>query len=241
MSFDLYLHSMEARNSQKTHLRVIIRVLGMLFALALIAIPSVVHSFVGFGISPVLTSSMQPAAEVGDAFITIHKKASDLKVGDIITLQEAASGEFFSHRIVEINEQRGFLKIDTRGDANLAKEARPFITSGQIEVPVSVMKIKWIGYAHTYLTSMQGRQLAVSLMVLANLVALFLFLFRKRIKSGFSKTEKVFRDLYSDLVVSHQGELKKSNVYKELYEQTYEELQLIKQQQTSEELQLSKR
>jgi len=227
---DLYLHIMEKRNPPRSRLKMIQRFLGLLFMLTLVAIPSIFQNYLGFGISPVLTSSMQPGAELGDAFITVNKEASQLNVGDIVSLQERESGDFFSHRIIHISEQSGFLRIDTRGDANLAKEVEPFITSIHTEVPVSVMRIKWLGYIQTYLTSFEGKQLAISLMVLANLAALFLFLFRKRIKVGFSKAEKVFRGLYSDLVLSYQSEVTKSKVYRDLYEQTYKELQLAKRQ-----------
>jgi len=172
---------------------------------------------------------MSPAAEPGDAFITINKPASTLKVGDIVTLKEAESGAFFSHRIIEIREQSGLLRIVTKGDANQLSEEDPYMVSGLVEVPMTVLRVKYIGYVLAYLTSLQGKQLALTLIVLANLMVLILFLFRKKIVIGISKAEEVFRSLYADNLVTHHKEEQRSETYKDLYEQTRRELQELKE------------
>ncbi len=209
--------------------KVILRVIAWIFVLALVATPSILHSQIGLGISPILSSSMSPAAEPGDAFITIDKPASTLRVGDIVTLREAESGAFFAHRIIEIREQSGLLRIVTKGDANQLSEEDPYMVSGLVEVPMTVLRVKYIGYVLTYLTSMQGKQFALSLMVLANLLVLILFLFRKKIVVAVNRAEEVFRSLYAETQFSNLKEKQRSDTYKDLYEQTRRELQELKE------------
>jgi signal peptidase I len=220
---------MQKRQRTGNRIKVISRLFAWIFVLALVATPSILHSKVGLGISPILSSSMSPAAEPGDAFITINKAASTLKVGDIVTLREANSGAFFAHRIVEIREQSGLLRIVTKGDANQLSEENPYMVSGLVEVPMTVVRVKYIGYVLAYLTSLQGKQLALTLIVLANLMVLILFLFRKKIVVGISRAEEVFRSLYADTLLTHRKEVQRSNTYKDLYEQTRRELQELRE------------
>ena len=224
-----YLQHMQKGKRKTNRVEAILRVFGSMLVLVLVATPSILHSQVGLGISPILSSSMSPAAEAGDAFITINKKASTLKVGDIVTLRAADSGEFFAHRIVEIRQQSGLLRIVTKGDANILSEEDPYMVSGLVEVPVTVSRVKYGGYVLAYFTSLQGKQLALTLVVLANLIVLILFLFRKKIVVGISKAEEVFRSLYSDALHSHHKEIQRSETYKDLYEQTRKELQELKE------------
>jgi hypothetical protein len=67
-------------------------------------------------------------------------------------------------------------------------------------------------------------------MVVGNVIALFLFLFRKKIKTGISNAEKVFRSLYADQLDSCKHEAQRANTYRDLYEQTYKELELLRRQ-----------
>ncbi len=229
MRIDPYLQHMQKRERRANRIKVISRVFGWVLVLALVATPSILHSQIGLGISPILSSSMSPAAEPGDAFITINKKASTLNVGDIVTLREAESGAFFAHRIIEIREQSGLLRIVTKGDANQLSEENPYMVSGLVEVPMTVVRVKYVGYVLAYLTSIQGKQLALTLIVLANLMVLILFLFRKKIVVGISRAEEVFRSLYADTLHSHRKEIHRSETYKDLYEQTRKELQELKE------------
>lgn len=96
MRFNPYSQSMKKSLSRKSRKSMVLRVLGWSFVLIIVALPSVLHSHYGIGISPVLSSSMQPAADPGDAFITIDQDASTLKVGDIVTLR-AEKQILFSH------------------------------------------------------------------------------------------------------------------------------------------------
>jgi signal peptidase I len=142
--------------------------------------PAILHSQAGVGISPILTGSMRPYANPGDVFITKLVKASNLKVGDIISVHSQSSGIFYAHRIVEIREQSGLLRIVTQGDSNGAPEVDPFMVGPNKTVSREITRVKWLGRPLVFLTSIQGRQAGLALMVIANVIGLMLFLFRKR-------------------------------------------------------------
>ncbi len=220
-----YLQCMQTREIHKKRFKRTSRIFALVFVLALVAIPSILHTYSGFGISPVTMKSSNPAVEIGDAFITVQKKASQLTVGDIVTLRDQDSGQFLPHRILEIVQQGPRISISAQVSDNPTSASQTFTADALAEVPVTVTNIKGLGHAITFLTSFQGKQISLSLMVLGNLIALFLFLFRKKIKTGISNTEKVFRGLYADLLDSNKRQTQRANTYKDLYLQASKELE----------------
>lgn len=191
------------------------KVLSYSFAALLVVIPSILHSQVGIGISPILTGSMRPHANPGDVFITKLAKASDLRVGDVITVHSQKTGVFYAHRITKISLQSGLLRVVTKGDANPTAEIDPYMVGPNSPTAKVIMRVKWLGRPLVYLTSLQGRQAGLELMVFANVIFLFLFLFRKRIKNHNPFAMTVYRELYSEaqLVKSqHEEDLRKLRV-----------------------------
>jgi hypothetical protein len=225
-----YLQGMQRKEIHTPRFKRISRVIVLLFILALVAVPSILHSYSGIGISPVTTKNTDPAAEIGDAFITRHKVASELKVGDIVTFRDQASGHFISHRILDVVQQGSVVNISAQGNGASASASQSFSAEARADVAVTVTTVKGLGYAISYLSSTQGKQLSLTLMVVGNVIALFLFLFRKKIKTGISNAEKVFRSLYADQLDSCKHEAQRANTYRDLYEQTYKELELLRRQ-----------
>lgn len=202
---------------------------GFIIALV-VATPTVLQSYFGFGISPVLSGSMSPFAQAGDAFITVERPASQLSVGDIVTLHVADSEAFYAHRIIEIREQSGGIKrIVTKGDANPTAEEDPFMASPQAMVPVTLFSIKWIGYLLVYLTSVQGRQAGLALIVIANVLMLLLSLFKKPTKEISSRGQDIYKGLYEESYENAANEYKKREIYRDLYEEAHWELQTIRE------------
>ena len=219
--------------SSHPKLKVLLKALSLIIAAAFIATPSVLHSKVGIGFSPILTGSMRPYANPGDMFITKSFKASDLKVGDIISVHSQATGVFYAHRIVKITSQSGLLRIVTKGDANGLPEVDPFMVAPFKPVSKNIMRVKFIGRPLVYLTSIQGRQAGLGLMVIANIIALFLFLFRKKIKAIHPRSIKVYKDLYRE---AHEVKEKKEmqlQIFKSLFEESQEE-KLIRESEMAE-------
>ena len=194
-----------------------LKVLSGLIAALFIAAPSVAHSQFGIGFSPILTGSMRPYANPGDLFVSKTTKASNLKVGDIILVTSQSTGVFYSHRIVSITKSNGSLRIITKGDANAAPEATPFLVGTNELVPRSIARAKWIGRPLVYISSVQGRQAALALIVIANLTALILFLFRKKPVEVNPLSGAVYKDLYAEEQAAREKSERELRVFKELY------------------------
>ena len=194
-----------------------LKVLSGLIAALFIAAPSVAHSQFGIGFSPILTGSMRPYANPGDLFVSKTTKASNLKVGDIILVTSQSTGVFYSHRIVSITPSNGSLRIITKGDANAAPEATPFLVGTNELVPRSIARVKWIGRPLVYISSVQGRQAALALIVIANLIALILFLFRKKPVEVNPLSGAVYKDLYAEEQAAREKSERELRVFKELY------------------------
>ncbi len=137
-----YLQCMQTREIHKKRFKRTSRIFALVFVLALVAIPSILHTYSGFGISPVTMKSSNPAVEIGDAFITVQKKASQLTVGDIVTLRDQDSGQFLPHRILEIVQQGQRISISAQVSDNPTSASQTFTADALAEVPVTVTNIK---------------------------------------------------------------------------------------------------
>ena len=195
------------------------KVLSGLIAALFIAAPSVAHSQFGIGFSPILTGSMRPYAYPGDLFLSKTTKASNLKVGDIILVTSQSTGVFYSHRIVSITKVNASFRIITKGDANDAPEATPFSVGPNELVPRSIARAKWIGRPLVYISSVQGRQAALALIVIANLIALVLFLFRKKAPEVKPLSGTVYKDLYVEAHAAREKNQRELNLFKELFDE----------------------
>jgi signal peptidase len=209
--------------------RFVLRALVALFVIALVAAPSVLQKYYGYGISPILSGSMRPYAEPGDAFITIKRPASELKIGDIVTLHSEASMVLYAHRITEIAPFNGLIRIVTKGDANPTPEADPYLVSPNSQVPVTLFSVPKIGHVLVYMTSLQGRQAALILIIVANVLALILAMFKKKVKERNLKSEQIYKDLFAESNTTNLQEAKKMQLYKELYTESQRELQTMKE------------
>ena len=106
----------------------------------------------GFGVSVVLSDSMQPTLSAGDLIVVT--RASDYQVGDIVVYQAGKSGTV--HRIVEIDGDT----VVTRGDANNADD-QP-IARSQIKGRVR-FRIPRVGYLINLVKSPAGICVVVAL------------------------------------------------------------------------------
>ena len=181
-----------------------IKVFIWAFSLLLLALPSVLHSVAGIGISPILTGSMRPYAQPGDIFITKTTKATQLHVGDIIAVHSATTGVMYAHRIVEITKYSGLIRIITKGDSNQVAERDPYLASPNAGVPRNIVRVKWIGRLMVYLNSIQGRQTGLGFLVGANVLVLIKFVFRKKLPKT-SKLEETYRELYVEEMLKVQA------------------------------------
>ena len=115
------------------------------------------------------------------------------------------TGVFYSHRIYNLGVENGLIRITTKGDANSLPERDPYIIGPNALVSKEVFKIKWVGRPMVYLTSVQGRNTGLSILVIGNVMALLYFLFRKEQKK-LSNGEKIYRELYAEMLANQQEE-----------------------------------
>ncbi|HEX5015231.1 MAG TPA: signal peptidase I [Candidatus Limnocylindrales bacterium] len=69
--------------------------------------------------------SMEPAIAIGAAIVVTPVAASELRVGDVISLRAGEDKALFTHRIIEIDQRTGGLWIHTKGDANPSPDPAP--------------------------------------------------------------------------------------------------------------------
>jgi signal peptidase I len=62
--------------------------------------------------------SMEPAIGLGSAIVTSPVAATDLRVGDVISLRAGQDRALFTHRIVEVLQRPEGVYVRTKGDAN---------------------------------------------------------------------------------------------------------------------------
>jgi signal peptidase I len=165
---------------------------------------------------------MQPSANAGDVYITRLVKASEISVGDVIAVNNQVTGTYYSHRVEEVRNINGTLRITTRGDANEAVDREPYMVSPIGTISQVQFRVPVIGRPMVYLNTVQGRQLTASALVIANLLALFAFLFRKRIIASLTP-ERVYRELYME-------ERRNSQQYRELIDNLQESLAIEKEE-----------
>lgn len=194
----------------------------ILIAFLVALVPAILTSHFGFGFSPILTGSMEPSAHPGDLYLTRLVSASTLEVGDIIAINNQITGTYYSHRIAELREMNGAFRIITKGDANESPDRDPFMVSPVSEVSKSITIIPYIGRPMVYLNTVQGRQAAATFLVVANILGLIAFLFRKKIVATLTP-RNVYKELYSE-------ERRNSQQYRELIDNLQESLAIEREE-----------
>ena len=100
----------------------------------------------GYRYLDILTSSMRPTMPEGTLVVIKETKASDLKVGDIITYLPSKATDYVTHRIKSINDNGTFI---TKGDANNTVDISP-VSEKQIagkvvfKIPASEFNIAYV-------------------------------------------------------------------------------------------------
>jgi signal peptidase len=165
---------------------------------------------------------MEPSAHPGDLYLTRLVSASTLQVGDIIAINNQITGTYYSHRINEMREMNGALRIITKGDANESPDRDPFMVSPASEVSKAIKVIPYIGRPMVYMNTVQGRQAAATFVVVANILGLIAFLFRKKIVATLTP-----RNVYKELYIE---ERRNTQQYRELIDNLQESLAIEREE-----------
>lgn len=94
------------------------------------------HFTIGLGLQTVLSDSMRPTFAAGDHLVVVDRSPGSLQVGDIPVLT-FSDGDLRAHRIVAVEQGRGVVRLQTRGDANSSADSWTDVDSERA-VPVAV-------------------------------------------------------------------------------------------------------
>ena len=139
---------------------------GLLFGLVAAAMVPL-----AFGAHPmtVMSGSMHPAIDTGDAVVVAPIRPVDARVGEVVTFRDprrrGASGRLITHRIRGMRRDGDTVRMVTRGDANNASEQWSVRANG--EIGRVVYRIPRAGYVSRAAATPVGRVLLVMLPALA--------------------------------------------------------------------------
>jgi signal peptidase len=108
--------------------------------------------------------SMEPTIPIGAAVMTAPVAATDLAVGDIVSLRVGDQHAVFTHRIIRLADRDGAIWVETQGDANTAPD--PSLVPATDVIGRVSLSIPLAGYLVMVLGSVQGMLFLVSLGVL---------------------------------------------------------------------------
>ena len=104
--------------------------------------------------------SMEPAIRLGSAVVVAPVAASQLNVGDIVTVEVGPDKAVFTHRITRLVPRDDGLWLQTKGDANPTED--PSIIPATAVIGRAVVAIPGIGYLIALLSTLPGIALVIS-------------------------------------------------------------------------------
>lgn len=92
--------------------------------------PNETPDFFGYKSFVIMSGSMKPTINTGDAILVKEISEDEIKINDIVSFWQ--DGTNVTHRIIEITEENGIKKYKTKGDNNQTAD-KESITYEQIE------------------------------------------------------------------------------------------------------------
>jgi signal peptidase len=105
--------------------------------------------------------SMEPTIPLGSAVVAVPVAATDLAVGDVVSLKAGEQHAVFTHRIIRLAERDGAIWLETQGDANTAPD--PSLVPATDVIGRMSLSIPLAGYLVMVMSSFQGMLFLVSL------------------------------------------------------------------------------
>lgn len=137
---------------------ILLVLIGLAFATVVLA--RVVPAVTGTTTFVVRGDSMQPTMPLGAVVLASPVSSTDLRVGDIVSVQVGPGKAVFTHRIVRLVPRSDGLWIQTRGDANPTPD--PSIVPATAVIGRATAWIPIAGYLIAELSSPLGIALVVS-------------------------------------------------------------------------------
>ena len=112
-----------------------------------------------------VTGSMAPTMPTGTGAVIQTVPASELRVGDVVTVPRSLSGTPVTHRIVAIDDVPGNTdarSLVLRGDANTIDDPAPYVVEDARRVVVGAPGAGWVVIAAKTPAAMAGITLVVA-------------------------------------------------------------------------------
>ncbi len=120
---------------------------------------------VGFGLSRVVPltghrslmidgRSMEPTIPLGSVVVVEPVEPSLIRVGDIVSVQSAASSAVFTHRVTRLVDEEGRRLLATKGDGNAAED--PVLVPASAAIGRVAWSAPFLGYLLAYLSLPSG-------------------------------------------------------------------------------------
>ena len=132
----------------------------VVLALGTIALSRIVPALSDGTLFVVKGGSMEPAIPLGAAVLVRPVDASDLRVGDIVSVKVGPDRTVFTHRIIRIVPRSDGLWLETKGDAN--PTADPSIIPAADVIGRATTWLPMAGYVVSLLGSLSGVGLLLS-------------------------------------------------------------------------------
>ena len=130
----------------------------------ILALLLVIPGFFGVNTYVVLSGSMEPEFETGSLLYTTENvNVEELEVGDAITFK-AGESTIVTHRIIEIVNDDGQLKFQTKGDANEVPDAN--LVPSESVIGKALFDVPGLGYLADFIHQPPGLYFAVAIGVL---------------------------------------------------------------------------
>jgi len=133
-------------------------------------------SLFGYRSVSIQGTSMEPALHHGDALWTKRLAPAEVKIGDIVCLEDPIY-VVITHRVINIQPSRNGYLLETKGDANCCAER--WEVSADETVRVSLLRIRYAGYVLEFLGSIGG----IVLIIGVPFTVVAVLMYRKRFSS----------------------------------------------------------
>jgi len=181
---------MDKRRVAKT--AALLALVALVVPFAVYAVPGAVgadHSFV------VLSDSMSPEIESGDAVIVEESEPASIQEGDVITFVRSDEGTPVTHRVTGVDESGGQLSFETKGDANEQADPTP-VPAGNV-IGTVAFTIPYIGHVIQFANTALGFALLVVLPLVA-LAGSELWLLVRRRRNETARSDASYADAETD-------------------------------------------
>ncbi|GAA2072388.1 signal peptidase I [Microbacterium hatanonis] len=141
----------------------VITVLGVVGILTIVWLAA--SAALGLSIIVFVTGSMSPSLPTGSAAVVREVPASELAVGDVVTVPRPNSPAPVTHRIVAIDDVPGNVdarSLVLRGDANTIDDPDPYVVEDVRRVVVGAPGAGWVVIAAKTPAAMAGITLVVA-------------------------------------------------------------------------------